>query len=480
MKNVRTRIAPSPTGYVHIGTLHTALFNYFYARQHGGTFLIRIEDTDRERFVEGATEHLLSIFDRLGIEHDEGPFLENGSMIEKGELGPYIQSKRLNIYKPYIEQLIHDGHAYRCFCSKERLEQMRAEQTTTKQTPKYDRHCLHLTPEEVEQKMTAGEPSVVRMKIPEGETIIEDEIRGKIVFANKEIDDQVILKSDGFPTYHLAVVVDDHLMGITHVIRGEEWLPSAPKHALLYGMLGFEAPVFAHLPLLLNPDRSKLSKRQGDVSVEEYLRHGYLREALLNFVATLGYNPKSDQEIYELDELIKLFDLKRVNKAGAILNREKLDWMNNQYLLKLSLEDFRIVAKDFLVGNEMQWRAGFIEKNRVNRLEEIQAKVDVYLEKLAYESSLIVWKKSNAEDAKKQLGDLQQKIEILDFSSVATIEDAIRGYLTENHLEAGNVLWPLRVTLSGKEKSASPFELLWILEKEESMRRIQQGIEKLI
>ncbi|MFA6522144.1 MAG: glutamate--tRNA ligase [Patescibacteria group bacterium] len=480
MNEVRTRIAPSPTGYVHIGTLHTALFNYFFARQNKGKFIIRIEDTDRERFVEGATENLLGVFNALKIEHDEGPFLEDGKMIQRGDVGPYIQSERLGTYKKYVDQLLAQGDAYHCFCSKERLEEMRSAQQATKQTPKYDRRCASLTPDEVQQKISAGEPFVIRMKVPEGETIIEDEIRGTIKFNNADIDDQVILKSDGFPTYHMAVVVDDSLMNITHIIRGEEWLPSAPKHVMLYKMLGLAVPVFAHLPLLLNPDRSKLSKRQGDVSVEDYLKKGYLRDALLNFVGTLGFNPSGEKEIFTLQELIDAFDLKRVNKSSAILNKEKLDWMNNQYLQKMTFDEFKAAAKDFVTGDETMWKAAFIERGRVNRLDELQAKLSAYETNSDYDASLLVWKKSDAADAKLQLENIKAQLDSVSFDDLAGIEDSIRSYMTAGGLQAGNVLWPLRVALSGQEKSASPFELLWVLGKDESLNRIEVALQKLV
>lgn len=484
--SIRVRIAPSPTGFVHIGNLRTILFNYFYARQQGGTFVIRIEDTDQKRFVPGALEHLLSTLQQLGLEHDEGPVLTpEGKLSEKGPLGPYIQSQRLELYKTYAEQLLESGHAYFCFCTAERLEEMRKQQSAAKQTPKYDRHCLKLSADEVKAKREAGEQHVIRMHVPDGATSFHDVVRGKITIDHREVDDQVLMKSDGFPTYHLAVVVDDHLMQITHVIRGEEWLPSTPKQILLYHMFGWDVPHFAHLPLLLNPDKTKLSKRQGDVAVEDYLKKGYLVPALLNFIGTLGFNPKGDQEIYQLSELISLFDLSKVNSAGAVLNVEKLDWMNHQYLMKLDQPELTAAARPFLtttVENELVQRALLIERERVNRLNEFEEKIQPYLFAIEYDKALLTWKKSTPEDALQQLSSLRQLIadfEPVTFTQINLLETAIREYISNRGLQNGNVLWPLRVALSGAEKSASPFELLWVLQKDAALARIDTAISLL-
>ncbi len=480
----RTRLAPSPTGYIHIGTLRTALFDYFLARQTGGQFVVRIEDTDRERLVEGATESILATFVQLGIEHDEGPILgEGGKISQKGKFGPYVQSERLDIYKKYIDQLVGQGDAYPCFCSKERLDEMRAEQRATKQTPKYDRACLELSEEEKARKLDGGEAHVIRLKIPSGETAFDDIIRGTVKVKNSDIDDQVILKSDGFPTYHLAVVVDDQLMKISHVIRGEEWISSTPKHVILMKMLGFSAPKFAHVPLLLNPDKTKLSKRQGDVAVEDYLKRGYLPKALINFVATLGYNPKSDQELYELDELVKLFDLSKVNKSGAVMNIEKLDWMNNHYMRELSIDELAEAARAFVQANvddNKIRRALKVEVERANRLDELQERIDPYLDQPGYDAAMLTWKKSDAGDAKQQLENLQVFIADMPdkaFKTPESIEKALREYIEKNDLDNGSVLWPLRVALSGLKKSASPFEFLWALGKEEGLERIKHSIK---
>lgn len=483
MEKARTRIAPSPTGYMHIGTLRTALFNYFLAKQTGGEFLIRIEDTDRERLVEGAVEDLLKTFKHLNLSYDEGPVLTEEGFSFVGDHGPYVQSERLSIYREHVEKLISQGDAYHCFCSTERLQKMREEQKVLKQTPKYDRLCAGLAQEEVTRRLEAGELFVVRMKIPEGETTINDAIRGTVMIQNKEVDDQVILKSDGFPTYHLAVVVDDHSMNITHVIRGEEWLPSTPKHVILYGMFGYPAPVFAHVPLLLNPDKTKLSKRQGDVAVEDYLKRGYLPEALLNFVGTLGFNPTGDREIYTIEELIEMFRLEKVNKSGAVLNIEKLDWMNNQYIRTIELDQLMERAASFVqadTASDRVRRAVQVERERINRLDELQEKIDMYIEEPAYDPHMLVWKKADEADAIKQLNGLQELLSSVDdWESVEVIEGSVKAYIESNELQNGNVLWPLRVSLSGKERSASPFELLWALQKEESLKRIEKGINLL-
>jgi nondiscriminating glutamyl-tRNA synthetase len=363
---IRTRIAPSPTGYMHIGTLRTVMFDYFLARQSGGQFVVRIEDTDQARLVPGALESLLATFQKLGIDYDEGPVLQaDGSITEKGDYGPYVQSKRLDIYKPYADKLVAGGQAYVCFCTRERLEDMRAAQTAAKQTPKYDRLCLKLDQSETAKRLAVGESHVIRLKIPDGEVAFDDAIRGVIKFNLADVDDQVIIKSDGFASYHLAVVIDDYLMKISHVLRGEEWISSTPKQIVLCQMLGIQMPVYAHVPLILNPDRTKLSKRKGDVSVEGYLTKGYLPDAIINFISTLGFNPTSDREIYQRDELTKLFDLSKVNKGGAVMNTEKLDWMNHQYLMELSTDDLAAAAQPFIASDtstELVTRALMVER----------------------------------------------------------------------------------------------------------------------
>jgi nondiscriminating glutamyl-tRNA synthetase len=339
---VRVRFAPSPTGYLHVGGLRTALFNYLFAKHNNGTFILRIEDTDQNRFVQGALENLISTLKRMGLNYDEG--VDAG-----GNFGPYIQSERKDLYKKYATELIEKGKAYYCFCTSERLEEVRQKQIADKRPPMYDRHCRDLSPEEVKEKLDQGIPHVIRMKIPLlGDVNLTDLIRGEVSFSCKILDDQVLVKSDGFPTYHLANVVDDHLMEITHIIRGEEWLPSTPKHVLLYKSFGWEPPIFAHLPLLLNPDRTKLSKRQGDVAVEDYLAKGYLPEAIINFVALLGWNPGNEKETFSLQDLVDAFSIDRVQKAGAVFDISKLNWMNSHYLKELSDKELTDLCIPFI------------------------------------------------------------------------------------------------------------------------------------
>ncbi len=340
-KTTRTRYAPSPTGYLHVGGLRGALYNYIFAKQNNGKYILRIEDTDQKREVAGASEKTIKTFEEIGLSHAEGPILENGKIVDKGDFGPYLQSKRIDLYQKYAMQLVQEKKAYYCFCASERLDKMREEQQARKMAPKYDRHCLNLTEQEIQDKIANGEKYVIRFKIPDsGEFICNDIVKGEVKFKTSELDDFVILKSDGFPTYHLAHIVDDHFMKITHVLRGDEWLPSLPKHILLWQAFGWESPVYAHLPLLLGVDKSKLSKRQGDVAVEDYLDKGYLPEAILNFVALLGWNPGegSEQEIFSMDELIEKFDINKVNKSGAVFNIEKLDWMNGVYMRKMDTD----------------------------------------------------------------------------------------------------------------------------------------------
>lgn len=343
---VRTRFAPSPTGFLHVGGLRTALYSYLVAKQAKGKFLLRIEDTDRERYVPEGTLNILKSLYWAGIVPDEGIKLDAESdpdeptIIQEGNSGPYIQSERLEIYQQYANQLIREGNAYYCFCTPERLEELRERQQANQQPTMYDRRCLDIDPAKAKKRANKGEPHVIRLKMPrEGETVFSDLIHSKVSFKNELIDDQVLIKSDGFPTYHLAVVVDDHLMEVTHVIRGEEWVSSTPKHIQLYKYFGWEMPQFAHLPLILNPDKSKLSKRQGDVAVEDYRAKGYLPEALINFIALLGWNPGDERELFTLDELVKEFSLDKVSKAGAVFNLEKLNWYNKEYIKRLPLSE---------------------------------------------------------------------------------------------------------------------------------------------
>lgn len=493
---IRVRFAPSPTGYLHIGGLRTALYNYLFAKKNGGVFILRIEDTDQKRFVPGAIEKLIVTLNKLDIISDEGPSKETE---ETGNFGPYIQSKRLEIYKKYADELVANGKAYPCFCSVERLEQVRAKQAEEKKAPKYDKHCLVLSPEEIQKKIANGEPYVVRLNVTEtrNEVVFDDIVRGEVKISASVIDDQVLMKSDGFPTYHLASVVDDHLMEISHVIRGEEWLPSTPKHILLYEAFGWEMPKFAHIPLILNPDKSKLSKRQGDVAVEDYLAKGYLPEALINFVALLGWNPGqgSTREIFSLEELENVFDLANVHKAGAVFDLKKLDWMNAEYIKKLSQDELykRILAGGFLdkalVKNapaKMQTQEYLkkvlaIEQERLTKLSDFgEQNKFFFVSELSYDTALLNWKQNTKEMTEESLIKTQKILSDLDAAKWDKKEMLEKILLEEAGDKRGDFLWPLRVALTGAEKSPSPFEVAWVLGKNESIKRIENAIKRLI
>ena len=361
MSEVRVRFAPSPTGYLHIGGLRTALFNYLYARHTGGKMILRIEDTDRTRFVEGALENLLKALKWSGVEIDEGVMLdENGHVTEKGDFGPYIQSERVEkgIYNKYIDQLIEEGKAYYCFCSQERVDKVRDQMKADGLTPKYDGLCRSIPLEEAKQRVANGEEYTVRLKLPKDYDIsFNDRIKGKITFNTDDQDDQVLIKRDGYPTYHFAVVVDDHLMGITHVVRGDEWISSTPKHVYLYEAFGWDAPEYIHLPTVLNKDHKKYSKRNGDGMVEDFIEEGYTPEGLINFLSLLGWSPDSEEEIFSMEELAKQFDFDRVNKTGAVFDKKKLDWVNGHYVRELSPEILAEYIKPYMI------KAGLIDES---------------------------------------------------------------------------------------------------------------------
>lgn len=500
-KLVRTRFAPSPTGFVHIGSLRTALFSYLYARKNGGAHILRVEDTDQNRKVEGALENLISVLKFMGVEFDEGPVLENAKIIQKGELGPYIQSERKHtgIYQKHVQELLDKKAAYYCFCSEQRLEEVRKEQMALKKPPMYDRCCRNLPADEIKIKLekfkAEGKNPVIRFAIPlEGSTVIQDLIFGEITYDNKLLDDQVILKSDGYPTYHLAVVVDDHLMEVSHVIRGEEWIPSTPKHLLLYKAFGWKPTEFAHLPLILNPDKSKLSKRQGDVSVEDFLKKGYLKEALLNFVALLGWNPKTEQEFFSLEELTRVFDLAKVNKSGAVFDPQKLDWINSHYIRQKSNAELSEMLKPFwrkrgiaverFSGDYLNAIAA-LEKERLKKLSEIGERTDYFFKAPDYSGELLVWKKSDKEKTKQALNELVSVIQKIDDDKLtgSGLEENIKQMISAKGYDNGSVLWPMRVALTGVEKSPGPFEVAATLAigpgKQEIISRLKSAISKL-
>jgi glutamyl-tRNA synthetase len=486
---IRTRFAPSPTGYLHVGGLRTALYSYLFAKNQGGKFLLRIEDTDRERFVADGTQNILKSLYWAGVIPDEGVKMDSdGKVIEEGSCGPYIQSERLQIYQKHAEMLLQNGHAYHCFCTSERLEKLRAEQQQNKKPTGYDQYCLkNVSIGDARQKVAAGEKYVIRLKMPkEGETKFSDLIHGEVSFKNALIDDQVLIKSDGFPTYHMAVVVDDHLMEISHVIRGEEWISSTPKHIQLYTYFGWTPPQFAHLPLLLNSDRSKLSKRQGDVSVSDYMNKGYLPEALVNFVAFLGWNPGGERELFTLSELVAEFDTKKINKTGAVFNHEKLLWFNKEYLKNMTVADVYEKAGPWLTEEQKKdWekatRAISLEKERVSLLSELPEAIKFVYELPDYPKELLVWKKGSMTDTKDVLPFLEKVLEGIsekDWSRVS-IEKEIMGLIASKNYKNGNVLWPLRVSLSGQENSPGPFEIAEVLGKTESLRRVQLAQVKI-
>ncbi|MFZ1081084.1 MAG: glutamate--tRNA ligase [Candidatus Kryptoniota bacterium] len=478
---VRVRFAPSPTGYLHVGGLRTALYNFLFARKNSGKFVLRVEDTDRARYVDGAVENLIKTLQWAGLQYDEGPGIG-------GEFGPYIQSERTNIYKKHLGVLIEKKTAYRCFCTSERLEQMRKDLENRKLTPKYDRTCLRLSETEIQQNVAAGKSFVVRMKVPDDTVIhFSDIIRGDIEFSSGQIDDQVLLKSDGYPTYHLANVVDDHLMKISHVIRGEEWLSSTPKHVLLYQFFGWELPKFAHLPLLLNPDRSKLSKRQGDVAVEDYQTKGYLKEALVNFIALLGWNPGDDREIFTLDELIEEFSLERVGKAGAIFNLEKLNWLNFQHLrgkpdaevlamLKRCLDQSPIEHKKFTDQYLLEVVGAM--RARVTFAKDFVEKSPYFFQAPKEYDSAVVKKRWN-EHSMEHLKVLAGEFSKLENPQRGDYEAALKRTAELLKIGNGDLIHPLRLAVSGVGEGPGVYEIVSIIGKEETVRRIYSAIERM-
>ncbi len=502
---VRTRFAPSPTGFLHVGGLRTALYSYLLAKKHGGQFLLRIEDTDQGRLVAGATENIVQSLAWAGITVDEGVYLDTkGHLAQKGTVGSYIQSERLNLYQKHALALVDAGHAYYCFCTKERLDELRKVQEASKQPTRYDGHCMTIDSAEA-KKRAAEETYVVRMKMPrEGVTKFHDLIRGEVEFKNELIDDQVLLKSDGFPTYHLAVVVDDHLMNISHIIRGEEWVSSTPKHIQLYKLFGWDVPQFAHLSLLLNPDKSKLSKRQGDVAVEDYKNKGYLPEALVNFVAFLGWNPGTEKELFTLAELVEAFDLEKVNKSGAVFNLEKLDWYNQQYIRGLDSEKLVKISKPYLealmngannqpstraqaerepIANSDEWLSKVIglEKERMKKLSDLPEAVKFVFELPEYDGELVVWKKSTKIETKTKIEELKDFLETLKEEkwNKVDLEEVTKKWIEEKGYGTGDVLWPMRTALSGQKNSPGPFEIADVLGKEETLKRLKIALKKL-
>lgn len=484
-KEVRTRFAPSPTGYMHVGNLRTALYTYLIAKHAGGKFILRIEDTDQERYVEGAVDVIFKTLKMTGLIHDEGPDIG-------GPVGPYVQSERRGIYLKYAKQLIEKGEAYYCFCDKERLDSIKAASDDPNQKVfKYDGHCRNLSKEEVEKKLASGMPYVIRQKNPtEGVTTFVDEIYGEISVDNSELEDMILIKSDGLPTYNFANVIDDHLMGITHVVRGNEYLSSAPKYNRLYNAFGWDIPTYIHCPPIMKDAHNKLSKRNGDASFEDLLAKGYLKDAVLNFIALLGWNPGTDQEIFTLEELVEQFDYRNINKSPAIFDTVKLRWMNGEYIKKLPLEEFHKLAmpyyKEVFKEEDMakldMMKISELLQTRTEVLTDIPEKLPFFKELPDYDIDLYTHKKmkTNAENSLVTLEKVLPVLEGLEDWTFESIHDAIFNLIAEMEVKNGVVLWPIRTALSGLPASpGGAFELAEILGKEESLRRIKIGIEKL-
>jgi glutamyl-tRNA synthetase len=470
---VRTRIAPSPTGFPHVGTIYQSLFDNVCAKKNDGQFVFRLEDTDRVRLVEGAAENLYEMMRWAGLSYDEGPDVG-------GPFSPYIQSERLDVYRPYAEQLVDAGHAYYCFCTSERLAQMRADQEKNHQPPKYDRHCLALRQHEIQAKLAAETPHVIRMKIPEGSTAFEDRVLGKISFDNTEIDDQVLLKSDGYPTYHLAVVVDDHLMGISDVIRGPEWVSSTPKHVLLYKFFGWDLPHFAHIPLLLNADKSKMSKRKNDVSILSYKQQGYLPEALLNFLAQQGWSHPEGKDIYSIEEMIEKFSWDRVPKTGSIFDFDKLKWFNGQYIRALPDEEIALRLRDYSLHTfEDILRVLPLVKDRLVVLSEFDDLVEFLFRELDYDKDLLVTKNQSADSTKSALAEVLASLAALDDWSQEPWEQAIRAVAQDSGWKAGDLFMSIRVAVTFATASPPLRESMVLLGKDRSLQRIDAAAKRL-
>ena len=478
---VRTRFAPSPTGYMHIGNLRTALYEYLIAKSQGGKFILRIEDTDQERQVEGAVDVIYNTMRMTGLHHDEGPDIG-------GEYGPYVQSERMGMYMDYAKELVEKGEAYYCFCTKERLESLKESNAEGAAFAKYDRHCLGLSKEEVQAKLDAGEPFVIRQKMPDsGTTTFSDVVYGDITVENTELDDQILMKADGFPTYNFANVVDDHLMHITHVVRGSEYLSSTPKYNLLYKAFGWEPPVYVHLPAVMRDAHHKLSKRHGDKSFEDLVREGYVVEAIVNYIALLGWSPSGTQEIFSLKELEENFDMAGLSKSPAIFDIKKLTWMNSEYLKAMDFDKFYALAepklKEALDGTDLDLKkiAALLQK-RLETLNDIPGLVEFFKTLPEYGTELYTHKKmkTNDEIALSSLEAALPVLENLANWNTTSIHDALMALVGEQGIKNGQLLWPVRTALSGEPTSpGGAMELADILGKEESLRRIRKGIELL-
>lgn len=481
MSKVRTRFAPSPTGRMHVGNLRTALYAYLVAKHEGGDFILRIEDTDQERYVEGAVDIIYRTLQKTGLIHDEGPDKDGGC-------GPYVQSERQaqGIYLKYAKELIDKGEAYYCFCDKERLEGLK-KVVAGKEIHVYDKHCLHLSKEEVEEKLAAGVPYVIRQNNPTEETTtFEDEIYGDITVDNAELDDMILIKSDGYPTYNFANVVDDHLMGITHVVRGNEYLSSSPKYNRLYEAFGWEVPVYIHCPLITDENHQKLSKRCGHSSFEDLVEQGFLTEAIVNFVALLGWSPADNQEIMTLEELVEKFDYHHMNKSPAVFDYTKLKWMNGEYIKKMDFDKFYEMAlpyiKEVITKDYDLKKIAHMVQTRIEIFPDIRDHIDFFEELPEYDVAMYTHKKMKT-NAQTSLEVLQEILPVLeaqeDYSNDALYQTLLK-YVEQKGCKNGYVMWPIRTAVSGKQMTpGGATELMEVLGKEESLARIRKGIELL-
>ncbi len=479
---IRTRYAPSPTGKMHVGNLRSALYEFLIARHEGGDFMLRIEDTDQERYVEGATEIIYRTLEKAGLSHDEGPDKDGG-------FGPYVQSERMKtgIYMKYARELVDKGEAYYCFCDKERLASLKSEIVEGKEIMIYDKHCLHLSEEEIRANLAAGKPYVIRQNNPStGTTTFHDELYGDITVDNEQLDDMILIKSDGYPTYNFANVVDDHTMNITHVVRGNEYLSSSPKYVRLYEAFGWEVPVYVHLPLITDENHKKLSKRSGHSSFEDLLEQGFLPEAIVNYIALLGWSPEDNREIFSLEELIRDFDYRRISKSPAVFDIVKLRWMNGEYLKAMDEEAFYTLAEPYLkavLGEDFNLRKiASMVKTRIEVFPDIADMIDFLRELPEYDVQMYAHKKMKTDKA-SSLSVLRELLPILeasrDYSNDALYE-TLSAYVAEKGYKNGYVMWPVRTAVSGRQMTpAGATEIMELLGKEESLRRIRLGIDLL-
>ena len=481
MTKVRTRFAPSPTGFLHLGGLRAALYGYLFAKKMNGDFILRIEDTDQERFVEGATEVIYDTLRDCGMNWDEGPDVG-------GNYGPYIQSERKDTYLPYAQQLVESGHAYYCFCTKEELDERRATAEAKGEVFKYDKHCMHLTKEEVQAKLDAGVPYVIRQNAPtKGETSYHDEVFGDMTFPNDVLDDMILIKQDGMPTYNFANVIDDHLMGITHVMRGMEYLSSTPKYNLLYNAFGWDIPTYIHMPPVMRDATHKLSKRDGDAYYSDFVNKGYLPEAIINYLALVGWNPGNDREFFTLEELVEAFDVGRINKSPGIFDVEKLTWFNWEYIRKMDFEKYLAMVTPWfdkvLAGKGIDYRRlAQLMQERTEVFNRVPDMVKFLGELPEYDIDLYTHKKmkTNPEVAKAALEMVKPVIEGIDNWTEETIHDVLMAAIAEAGLKNGAVLWPLRIAISGQASTpGGAIEIAWLLGKEETLRRLDAGLAKL-